>query len=405
MSESGKRPPGRHTLLVHGDAGVDADTSVAPVLYPSVTYRADSAAEFREMATEPRHDRFYARYGSPTHKRTEALIARLEGAESALLCASGMAAISTSVLAQVEAGDHVVAQRAHYMGTTQLLERVLARYGVATSIVDQTDTAAFEAALTPRTKLIVVESPSNPLLKLTNLRTIAVLARARGITTLADNTFATPINQRPLDLGIDLVVHSATKFLGGHHDLLAGVVAGRRQAIERIWELAIVLGGNLGPFETWLLLRGMRTLGLRVERQNATALAVARHLASHPAVACVHYPGLESHPQHTLARAQMRGYGGVMSFALRDGLQAALDCMQRLRLFTQAVSLGGIESLAMHAATTWAGTLTEEQTRAAGVDPALIRLSIGLEDAEDLIADLDQALAAQPASRPPRADQ
>jgi cystathionine beta-lyase/cystathionine gamma-synthase len=269
---------------------------------------------------------------------------------------------------------------------------VLTRFGVAMTIVDQADAGAFEAALEPRTKLIVVESPSNPLLKVTDLKAVAAIARARGIVTLADNTFATPVNQRPLDLGIDLVVHSATKFLGGHHDLLAGAVAGRRDAIERIWELSIVLGGNLGAFETWLLLRGMRTLGLRVERQNATALAVARHLAAHPRIGAVHYPGLETHPQHALAQQQMRGYGAVMSFTLCAGMEAALQLMQRLRLFTQAVSLGGIESLAMHAATTWAGTLTEEQTRASGIDPALVRISVGLEDPADLIADLDQAL-------------
>ncbi len=389
-----RRSPSNHTLLVHGDAGIDDDSSVAPPIYPSVTYRASSAAEFRQMATEPRHSRFYARYGSPTHQRVESLLAQLEGAESALLLASGMAAMSTSVLAQVQAGDHVIAQRAHYMGTTQLVERVLTRFGVTMTIVDQADAVAFEAALTPRTKLIVVETPSNPLLKLTDLQAVAAIARARGIVTLADNTFATPVNQRPLDLGIDLVVHSATKFLGGHHDLLAGAVAGRKDAIERIWELSIVLGGNLGAFETWLMLRGMRTLALRVERQNATALAVASHLASHPQVCAVHYPGLETHPQHALAQRQMRGYGAVMGFTLRAGLEEALRMMQRLRLFTQAVSLGGIESLAMHAATTWAGTLTEEQTRASGIDPALVRISVGLEDPADLIADLDQALAS-----------
>jgi cystathionine beta-lyase/methionine-gamma-lyase len=223
---------------------------------------------------------------------------------------------------------------------------------------------------------------------------VAKFARARGITTLADNTFATPINTRPLAHGIDLVVHSATKFLGGHHDLLAGVVAGPRATIERIWEMSIVLGGNLGSFEAWLLLRGLRTLGLRVERQNATALSVARFLETHPAVASVHYPGLESHPQHPLARAQMRGFGGVLSFVVRGGIKAAPNFMRRLKVFTQAVSLGGIESLAMHAATVWAGTLSEEQMRAADVDPGLIRLSLGLEDPADLIADLDQALNA-----------
>jgi methionine-gamma-lyase len=279
------------------------------------------------------------------------------------------------------------------MGTTQLVGSVLARFGVESSVVDQTDPAAFEAALRPNTRLVLLESPSNPLLQLTDLAAVAALARERGIATLADNTFAPPINQRPLDLGVDMVVHSATKFLGGHHDLLAGVVAGRREALERAWEMSIVLGGNLGAFEAWLLLRGLRTLALRVERQNATAQALAEHLVQHPAVAAVHYPGLTSHPQHALARRQMRGCGGVLSVVLRGGASSAQVFMQRTRLFTQAVSLGGIESLAMHAATTWSGTLGEEQMRAAGVDPGLVRLSVGLEDAADLIADLDQALS------------
>ena len=386
-------PPSTATTLIHGDAGLDADSAIAPPIHPSVTYRGTSAEHFREMATVPRHSRFYTRYGGPTHERVEAILAQIECGESALLLASGMAAISTTVLAHVATGDHVVAQRSHYMGTTQLVTRVLTQFGVAATIVDQSDPAAFAAALTPRTRLILVESPSNPLLALTDLAAVADIARARGITTIADNTFATPVNTRPLALGIDLVVHSATKFLGGHHDLLAGVVVGPRRSLERIWELSIVLGGNLGAFEAWLLLRGLRTLSLRVERQNATALAVARFLEQHAAVARVHYPGLESHPQHALARAQMRGFGGVLSFVLRGGMSAAMSCMQRLKLFTQAVSLGGIESLAMHAATVWSGTLSEEQTAAAGVDAGLIRVSVGLEDVPDLIADLDQALA------------
>jgi cystathionine beta-lyase/methionine-gamma-lyase len=385
-------PPSNATTLIHGDAGIDADSSIAPPIHPSVTYRATSAEHFREMATVPRHSRFYTRYGGPTHERVEAILAQIERGESALLLGSGMAAISTTVLAQVATGDHVVAQRSHYMGTTQLVTRVLAQFGVAATIVDQSDPAAFAQALTPRTRLILVESPSNPLLALTDLAAVADIARAHGITTIADNTFATPVNTRPLALGIDLVVHSATKFLGGHHDLLAGVVVGRRATLERIWELSIVLGSNLGAFEAWLLLRGLRTLSLRVERQNATALAVARFLEQHAAVAHVHYPGLEGHPQHALARAQMRGFGGVLSFVLRGGMSAALTCMQRLKLFAQAVSLGGIESLAMHAATVWSGTLSAEQTAAAGVDAGLIRVSVGLEDACDLIADLDQAL-------------
>lgn len=385
-------PASLSTRLVHSDAGIDPDTSVAPPIYPSVTYRADSALQFREMATEARHSRFYARYGSPTHARVEKVLAEIEGAESALLFSSGMGAISCSVLALLQAGDHVVAQRSHYMGTTQLVSTLLARYGVASTVVDQADTAAFAEALRPQTKLLLVESPSNPLLQLTDLAAVAQLARSHGVLTLADNTFATPVNQNPIALGIDLVVHSATKFLGGHHDLLAGAVMGSSALVDRIWETSIVLGSNLGAFETWLLLRGLRTLSLRVERQNATALKVAQFLASHAAVESVHYPGLASHPQHALAARQMKGYGGVLSFSPRGGRDAALDFMQRLELFTQAVSLGGIEALAMHAATTWSGTLTDAQTRASGIDPGLVRLSVGLEEDVDLIADLNRAL-------------
>lgn len=385
-------PPSPHTVLVHADAGLDSDSSIAPPIYPSVTYRARSADEFRDMATTPRHARFYSRYGSPTHARVEALVAKLEGTESAILLASGMAAISSAVLAHVRTGDHVVAQRSHYMGTTQLVNQMLARFGVSSTIVEQGDTGAFERAIRDSTRLILLESPSNPLLQVTDLAAVAAMGRRRGVTTLADNTFATPINQRPADLGVDLVVHSGTKFLGGHHDLLAGVVAGPRAAVERIWETSIVLGGNLGAFEAWLMLRGLRTLALRVERQNATALAVARHLERHPAVAATHYPGLRSHPQHALAACQMRGFGGVLSFVARGGLDAALRFMQRVELFAQAVSLGGIESLAMHAATTWAGTLSDTDARESGIDPGLIRLSVGLEDPADLIADLDRAL-------------
>ena len=381
-----------HTALIHGDAELDPDSSIAPPVYPSVTHRGKSAEHFQEMASVPRHSRFYTRYGGPTHERVEAVLSQIEGAEAALLLASGMAAVSTTVLTLVQTGDHVVAQRSHYMGTTQLVTRVLAQFGVTSTSVDQSDCGAFESAITPKTRLILLESPSNPLLALTDLSAVAKLARARGITTVADNTFATPVNTRPLSHGIDLVVHSATKFLGGHHDLLAGAVAGPRATIQRIWEMSIVLGGNLGAFEAWLLLRGLRTLGVRVERQNATALSVARFLEEHPAVARVHYPGLESHPQHTLARTQMCGFGGVLSFVLRGDMQAAPAFMRRLKVFAQAVSLGGIESLAMHAATVWAGTLSEEQMRASGVDPGLIRLSVGLEDAKDLIADLNQAL-------------
>jgi len=380
------------SLVVHGDAGLDDDRSVAPALHVSSTYRAATTQEFSAEATAVRPQHFYARYGNPTLSRCERLIAKLEQAESALLFSSGMGAISTALLALVAQGDHIVAQRSHYMGTTKLLATVLSRLGVVTTFVDQTDTEAFARALRPETKLMIVETPSNPALALTDLAAVAGFARARGIITLADNTFASPINQRPREFGIDLVVHSATKYLGGHSDLVAGVVAGPKELVDRIWEISIVLGACASPFNAWLLLRGLRTLPLRVERQCTTALALARHLEGHPAVARVHYPGLASHPQHALAKRQMKAFGGVLSFELVGGYRAAQRFVTALQLATQAVSLGGVETLAMHAASVWEGSLTPEQIEQAGVSPALVRLAAGLESAADLIADVDRAL-------------
>ena len=304
-----------------------------------------------------------------------------------------MGAISTAVIALVNQGDHLVAQTSHYMGTTKLLTELLPRFGVEATLVDQTDAGAFAAALRPNTRLMLLETPVNPLLKLTDLASVAELARSRGIPTLVDSTFASPVNQRPLEHGIDLVVHSATKYLGGHHDLTAGVIAGPEQLLERIWGSHIVTGSVLGAFDAWLLLRGLRTLPARVRQHNRTALTLARFLETHPVVEAVHYPGLESHPQHALASRQMPGgFGGTLSFQIRGGYQETERFMSRLRLIRQAVSLGGFETLAVHAAAMWAGTLSDEQVREAGVEPNLVRLSTGLEDAEDLIGDLEGAL-------------
>jgi len=380
------------SLAIHADETVEAGASVAPPIHQTSTFRAETAEEFAAMATEVRHPRYYTRYGNPTLARAEAVIAALEGAEAALVTASGMGAIATAVLALAGQGDHIVAQRNHYMGTSKLLAEFLPRFGIASTLVDQTDPAAFAAALTPHTRLILVETPANPTLQLTDLRAVADIARRHGILTLADNTFASPVNQRPLDHGIDLVMHSGTKYLGGHHDLIAGVVAGPQHLVERIWDTSLVLGATLGPFDAWLLLRGLRTLPLRVRQHNATAQAVAEFLERHPAIDAVHYPGLPSHPQHALACRQMTGFGGTLSFAVRGGYEATQRFMQRLRLVKQAVSLGGFETLAVHAAAMWAGTLGEEGARQAGVQPNLVRLSTGLEDASDIIADLDQAL-------------
>lgn len=382
------------TIAIHADRDLNETTAIAPPIWQTATFRGRSAEEFLLMATETRSDRFYTRDGNPTASQAAAVIAELEGAGSALMTASGMGAISSTVLTFVGAGDHVVAQRVHYAGTANLMRDMLPRFGVEVTLVDQTDTAAFAEAIGPRTRLVMLETPSNPLLSVTDLRAVAAVARERGAITVADNTFATPINQRPLELGVDVVVHSGTKYFGGHSDLIAGVVAGPSELLDRIWATTVTLGPTLGPFDAWLLLRGLRTLALRVERQNQNAMAIARMLSDHPAVARVHYPGLESHPQHELARSQMSGFGGVLSFELAGGCDAAERFLSALRLISRAPSLGGVETLAVQPVAMWAGSVSEERLREAGITPGLIRLAVGIEGERDLVAEIDRGLDA-----------
>ena len=383
------------TRVLHSDAALSADdASVSAPIHYSATFKARDAADFAEMATRPRHAGFYTRYGNPTHERVCAILADLEGTETALLTASGMGAIGTTVLALVSAGDHVVAQSRHYMSTTKLFEEVLPRFGVETSIVEQADRDAFREALRPNTRLVMVESPVKPTLVLTDLEAVAKAAHERGILTIADNTFASPLNQKPHAFGIDIVVHSATKYLGGHHDLTAGAICTSRELAEKIWRMHITLGAVLSPMDAWLLLRGLRTLPVRVERINANALALAQWLEAQPQVECVYYPGLASHPQQELARRQMSGFGAVIAFALRAGFAETSRFVAALELATHAVSLGGVESLVVHTAAMWAGTMNEAQMKAAGIAPNFVRMSVGLEHVEDLKHDLQRALAA-----------
>ncbi|MFT3720272.1 trans-sulfuration enzyme family protein [Pseudorhodoferax sp.] len=382
------------TRVLHGDAGLSGDSAVSPPIHYSATFRARDAEQFAEMASTPRHAAYYTRYGNPTHERAAAVLAALEGTETALLTASGMGAISTTVLALVQAGDHVVAQTRHYMSTAKLFDEVLPRFGVAVSVVEQSDLAAIEAAIRPETRLILLETPANPTLVLTDLAAVAALARPRGILTIADNTFASPVNCKPHALGIDIVVHSATKSLGGHHDLMAGAICCTAALAERIWPMHVTLGAVLSPMDAWLLLRGLRTLPVRMERINANALALAGWLERQPQVERVHYPLLESHPQHALARRQMAGGGPVVAFSLKAGYAGTSRFVASLQLATQAVSLGGVETLIVHAAAMWAGTMNEAQMAAAGIAPNFVRLAVGLEHIDDLQRDFAQALAA-----------
>jgi cystathionine beta-lyase/cystathionine gamma-synthase len=380
------------TMLAHADGKGEA--SIAAPIYQTANFRAQSAEEFSIMATEARHDQFYTRYGNPTLSRAETIIAKLEGAETAMLTASGMGAISTAMFGLLEAGDHVVAQESLYGGTSGLLQNVLPRFGVAVTLVDQTDVNAFASAMRPNTSLMMLETPTNPLMRLTDLRAVTEIARDHDAITLVDGTIASPINQRPLEFGVDLVMHSATKYLSGHSDLSAGVLAGSKALIERIWKTSYLMGATLNAIDGWLLLRGLRTLKLRVEQHNKTALEIAGWLEAHPRIRTVYYAGLESHPQHDLARAQMTGFGGVLSFEI-DGDYAATDrFISSLGLAARAASFGSVGALVVHPAAMWAGMMTPEQLAATGVQPSLVRYGVGLEDVEDLKADIAQALEA-----------
>lgn len=382
------------TELLHADDAHQTDSSLTPPITWSATFRADSAADFAQMASRPMHERYYTRYGNPLHARVATLVARLEGAQAGLVTASGMGAISAALLGLLKAGDRVVAQRNHYMGTTKLLGELLQRFGVQTVWVEQTDPTAFAQALSSSTALVMLETPTNPDCSLTDLKTVCAMAHDAGALVVVDNTFAGPLNQQPIALGADLVVHSATKSLGGHHDLTAGVIVGDTSLIQTLWQTQIVLGATLSPMDAWLLLRGLRTLSVRTERINASALQIAKALRDHPAIESVSYPGLPDHPQHALACAQMKGFGGVMALRLRAGYAGTAAFVASLSLARQAVSLGGVDTLIVHAASMWAGTLDDEGLRAAGIEPNLVRLSIGLEHAQDLIDDLLRGLDA-----------
>ena len=383
---------GAQTKCVHASRELNRTSAISPPIWQTTTFLAESSEHFAELAKAVKPTEYYSRYGNPTHQQVEAVMATLEGGEAAMVTASGMGAISTSVLSLLDKGDHVVAQRNLYAGTASLLEDVLPRWGIECTFVDQTKAERWAEALRPNTKLIYAETPANPLMRLTDLQAVAALGKTRGITTIVDNTFATPINQRPLENGIDVVIHSGTKYLGGHSDVTAGVIIGSTAFIERAWRFHIVIGAALGPFDAWLLLRGIRTLGVRVERHNQNALVLARFFESHPKIQRVNYPGLESHPQHELARKQMSGFTGVMSIELRGGYETAVRFIASLKLGSYAASLGGFETLLVHPAAMWGDTLTDAQRKAMEVGENLVRISVGLEDEQDLIDDFSQAL-------------
>ena len=383
---------GIETILVHGDRTDASGSAVTPPIYQTSTFAFDDADAMAAASQTPTFERFYTRYGNPNHGAVERILAAIEGGEAAMVSASGMGAIAATVVALTAAGSHVVAQRMIYDGTRALLSSILSRFGVEVTFVDQHDSRAFADAMRPNTRLVMLESPSNPLLGITDVAAVCAIAHGAGALVSIDSTIATPVNQRPLDLGADVVLHSATKYLGGHSDLIAGVVVSSRELIARIWETHHILGSTLGPFEAWLLLRGLRTLEMRVEHHNRNALAVARAMEAHPRVTRVYYPGLDSHPGHAIAKRQMRGFGGLVSIEIDGTFDDARGVIDRLQLFHSAASLGGVESLVAQPAAMWPSSSTSADARAMGIIPSLLRLSIGIERAEDLVADLRRAL-------------
>jgi cystathionine gamma-synthase len=385
--------PGPSTRSVHLGEEVDRATrAIVPPIVANAAFAYPDVDTWRDVALgrEPGH--IYARNSNPTTDRFETKVAALEGATAGTSFTTGMAAISSTLLALLSPGDRAVSVKDAYGGSYLLFNDILPRFGID-CVVCETDDDAVEAAVTEGCDLLYLESPTNPTLKVLDLARLAQAAHEVGATVVVDNTFATPINQQPLALGADLVVHSATKFLGGHGDVLGGVVVGSEELVERVYRFREIVGTGLDAHAAALLLRSLKTLGLRVERQNASALAIATWLASHPAVTAVHYPGLASHPRHDVAAAQMRGFGGVLAFELDSGFEGVRKVLPRLRYAYLAANLGQVETIVGPPATTSHVELTDAERAEAGIPEGLIRYAVGIEDVDDLIADLDAALA------------
>ena len=389
MKRQTRRP---ETAAVHGAAGLEKKNGpVATPIYQTSTFEvADNEEQQRVTST----DRYYTRWGNPTNTVAEEAVAAIEGVEAARTFASGMGAITTTVLALLKAGDHVVAQRDVYGGVSKFFSQWLPRVGIETTFVDTNDYGQHARAIRPNTRLLYLESPTNPSLRVVDLKKAAALAKQHKLISMIDSTFGTPINQHPAEYGIDLVMHSGTKYLSGHADLTCGVVAGRHELIEQINETRTTLGNCMDPHASWLLIRGLKTLAVRVARQNENALRVAEFLERHAKVRRVHYPFLKSHPQHAIAREQMSGGGGMVTFEVEGSGEDARRASEAMSLFTLATSLGGVESLVSIPVLTSHAMISAEQREKMGVNEQMVRLSVGIENVDDLMADLEQALQA-----------
>jgi cystathionine beta-lyase/cystathionine gamma-synthase len=387
-----RREKGFSTTAVRAGERADPETgAVAAPIYETSVFAFTSTQQLIDAVSEKTGRDVYTRWSNPTVTMAERKISELEGAEDCAVFSSGMAAISTAIINLVSPGDHIVSTRDLYGGTVELLSNLLARFGVQTTFVEATDMDEIESAVRDNTRLFFMESPTNPTLKLVDLSKVVETAKKNGAKVLVDNTFATPYNQQPLRLGCSVVLHSATKYLAGHNDVTAGAAAGPKELIEPMKRLRRILGGVLDPHAAWLMLRGMKTLALRMERHNQNGQKIAEYLQSHPKVERVYYPGLSTHPQHSLAKRQMKGFGGVLSFELKGDLNHAVRFVDSLKLALIGASLGGTETLISQPSTASHYFMNPEERRKAGIADSLIRLSLGIEDADDVISDLAQA--------------
>ena len=386
--KQGKRRP--ETAAVRGASDLEKRNGpVAPEIYQTSTFEvADNEEQIRVTTT----DRYYTRWGNPTITLAEQTLAALEGTEAALVFASGMGAITTTILALLKTGDHIVAQRDVYGGVARFFAEWLPKLGIETTLVDTTEYEQHQRAIRPNTRLLYLESPTNPSLRIVDMKKTASLAKQRGLISMIDSTFGTPINQHPAEYGIDLVMHSGTKYLSGHADLTCGVVCGRRELIDEIGETRKTLGNCMDPHAAWLLIRGLKTLAVRVARQNENALRVAQFLEQHAKVRRVHYPFLKSHAQYAIARGQMSGGSGMVTFEVEGSGDDARRVSEAMRMFTLATSLGGVESLVSIPVLTSHAMISAELREKMGVIEQMVRLSVGIESVDDLIEDLERAL-------------
>jgi methionine-gamma-lyase len=393
-----QRNLGKATQAIHaGEARTSATEKTGipllPPIYQNSTFRFATAAECAEAFRDEESGYVYTRWGNPTQEVLEQKLAVLEAGEAALATASGMGAVSTALLTALADGGHVVAMENLYSATFQILNEYLPRFGIETTFVDATDTTQIERAIRADTKVLYLESPTNPLLKLVDLRASAEIAKAHGLTSIIDNTFATPCGQQPVTFGIDVVVHSMTKYMSGSGAVIAGAIIGQKEFVVRAKEGVLRnFGAVISPFNAWLTLQGLTTLPLRFARHSENATRVAAFLEAHPAVAWVRHPSLTSHPQHELAKRQMDAFGGMITLELKGGRAAGEHLVDHLQLCSLAVSLGDVRTLICHPASTTHSHVPAEIRRRTGITDGLVRISIGLEDAEDIIADLGQAL-------------